>query len=365
MKRIPKAAKLVAINLSIFLVMIWSVNLLISVGIDVKYLFKQWFPSISEKAERASLEDQELARDIDRDFALLRTRYEPTVAWSRESFQGKTTTVNEAGDRVHTGASKDPVGHIRFFGGSTMWGTGVDDENTIPAQFNALHPGYRVHNHGESGFVSRQEVARLINLVNQDEPMDLVVFYDGCNEANTICRADISINGHRSEVKIAEKMQRGSATVEDLIGSVRRLAKGIVGGVRPASRCQEEPEHARRVAATLLNDWRIAKRVAELGGAEFHAILQPNALIGSPNLDYLPKKKARKERETSDAEIIYRYVREMTRDEPPEWLHDFTDVFDVDEYIYIDSCHVNSLGNELVARKLDQLIGASLVPKAR
>jgi lysophospholipase L1-like esterase len=244
-----------------------------------------------------------------------------------------------------------------------MWGTGVDDENTIPARFNALHPDYRVHNHGESGFLSRQELARLINLVNQGEPMDLVVFYDGCNDVRTLCREDISINGHRSEVKITEKMRRKSATVEDLLGSVLRVADSIVGGHRPDSRCEQDPDYARRVAATMLNNWRIAKRVAELGGAEFHAILQPVADIGSPNIEYLPGSKSRSKNSTKA--MVYRHVRNMTRDEQPDWIHDLTDVFDVDEYIYIDGCHVNGRGNELVARRLDQLIGASLTPKAR
>ena len=79
------------------------------------------------------------------------------------------------------------------------------------------------------------------------------------------------------------------------------------------------------------------------------------------NLEDLSKKKAKKK--TSRAEIVYRQVREMTRDERPEWLHDFTDVLDVDESIYIDGCHVNSRGNKLVSSELDQLTGAGLVPK--
>jgi hypothetical protein len=112
--------------------------------------------------------------------------------------------------------TKSPVGHIRFFGGSTTWGSGVDDQNTIPAHFNALHPNYQVHNHGEAGFVSRQELARLVNLVNQNAPMDLVGFYDGCNDAHHMCRADLSLNGHREESKIRNKLKPRSQVVDSL-----------------------------------------------------------------------------------------------------------------------------------------------------
>ena len=31
-------------------------------------------------------------------------------------------------------------------------------------------------------------------------------------------------------------------------------------------------------------------------------------------------------------------------------IHDFTDAFDIDEYIYIDSCHVNGRGNQIIAK---------------
>ena len=80
-----------------------------------------------------------------------------------------------------------------------MWGSGVDDHNTIPAHFNALHQDYRAYNHGQSGFVSRQGLARLVNLVNQKSPMDVIVFYDGCNDSLSLCDPDVSINGHREQ----------------------------------------------------------------------------------------------------------------------------------------------------------------------
>jgi hypothetical protein len=42
-----------------------------------------------------------------------------------------------------------------------------------------LQPDWTVHNHGESGFYSRQELGRLLHVGNLGEPVDLVVFYDG------------------------------------------------------------------------------------------------------------------------------------------------------------------------------------------
>lgn len=221
MKRIGKFFRLGLINISILVMLLLSINLLTAMVRDSVSTYKGWFPSINKKASSPSLEDKDLADTIYREKKFLRTQYVPYLAWSRLPFQGRTTNVNEDGDRVTPLATQSPVGHIRFFGGSTTWGSGVDDRNTIPAHFDALHPNYQVHNHGEAGFVSRQELARLVNLVNQNAPMDLVVFYDGSNDAHHMCRADLSINGHREESKIRNKLEPRSFVVESLTGSLR------------------------------------------------------------------------------------------------------------------------------------------------
>ena len=45
--------------------------------------------------------------------------------------------------------AKSPL--VVFLGGSTMWGTGVDDANTIPALFAKIAEGrYRAMNLGEA-----------------------------------------------------------------------------------------------------------------------------------------------------------------------------------------------------------------------
>lgn len=243
-----------------------------------------------------------------------------------------------------------------------MWGSGVDDESTIPAHFNALHPDYAVHNHGESGFVSRQSLARLINLVNQEEPMDLVVFYDGCNDVYTLCREDISIMGQREEPTMARKLEKGSATARELFGSTLEVARAIGTGLDlieddPGVHC-DEPEHARRVARAIVNNWKIAREVARMGGAEFHAFLQPVATLGNPNIEYLSDRSTGPRAECYYA--VYPLLEEIIREEGDGWMHDLTDAFDVEEYIYIDSCHVNSHGNQIVAERMDALIGDSL-----
>ncbi len=339
------------VNVFILLILVWSLNLIASLYLDGKYVFKRIIVPIDEKAYTASFVDQNLSRLVYQEKKLLRTKYVPYLGWSRRLFNGKTTTVNHEGDRSHPLPTENPRKHIHFFGGSTMWGSGVDDANTIPAHFNTLHPASRAYNHGEAGFVSRQGLARLVNLVNQHAPMDLVVFYDGCNDSLSLCRTNVSINGHREEAKMAQKLERKWQVPDDLIGSIRTMIKKVSkSGERPISQCHEDSGYGKNVASTLVNNWKIAKAVAELGGAEFQAILQPVAPIGNPNVGYLkPRSK------NTEFHLVYPHVQEIIKREKLDWIHDFTDVFNRDEYIYIDSCHVNGRGNQIIATKISDV----------
>jgi len=210
------------------LILLWSLNFIASVYLDGRYLYKQAFVPISKKASTPSLEDREWTRLIYREKKQLQTKYVPYMAWAQKPFSGETTTINAEGERIHRQLTKTPLRHIRFFGGSTMWGSGVDDQNTIPAHFNALNPDDQAYNHGQSGFVSRQGLARLVNLVNQNLPMQVIVFYDGCNDSLSLCDPEVSINGHREQAKIAsihqtKRLPPGTGEI-DLHGRFRRNA---------------------------------------------------------------------------------------------------------------------------------------------
>jgi len=344
--------KLGMINACVLLILLWSLNFIASVYLDGRYLYKQVFVPIPKKASTPSLEDQDLARLIYREKKQLQTQYVPYMAWARKPFLGQTTTINREGERTHSLYTESPLQHIHFFGGSTMWGSGVDDQNTIPAHFNALHQDYHAYNHGQSGFVSRQGLARLVNLVNQKSPMEVIIFYDGCNDSLSLCRPDVSINGHREQAKMANKLDHRWQVADDLFGSIGVVIQKIrKKQERPPSQCSINPAYAQMVASTMVNNWKIAKEVAALGGAEFHAILQPVGPIGQPNIEYLSQRGSR-----TDFHLVYPLVLEIKEQEHLDWIHDFTDAFDGDEYIYIDSCHVNGRGNQIIAQKISAFL---------
>lgn len=363
MKRRRGIVKVIAINVAVFLGLLLGLNLIASLLIDGGTLYSRFFLPGDDRIDLPNYADKERAKQILGEFHQLETRYEPFVEWRREEFHGKTTTVDAAGNRVQPATTAEPRGTVRFFGGSAMWGSGVEDDQTIPAAFNRLHPDLRVINHGESGFTSRQSVSQLVNLVNSDEPMDLVVFYDGNNDVGSFCQEEVGINSHTRAKKLQRLVRPLSQVWNDLTGSLQELLAGkavnkwMRGPGPHPTRCHTDPAYARRVAEVMVNDWRIARAIAREGGADFVAILQPVASLGSPRRDHLKPDEYSPEKEQN---VVYPIVEQLLAERGIDWAYDFTDVFDGDEYVYIDECHVTENGSRKVAERLDAIVGPRL-----
>jgi hypothetical protein len=107
------------------------------------------------------------AYDVDvllkEDRELERSMYRPYTVWSRKPFAGQAINIDEEGIRkTHHGSTVPDAMRLWMFGGSTMWGTGAPDGQTIPSYMAKLlnqDRGLEVNvlNLGEIGFVSTQE----------------------------------------------------------------------------------------------------------------------------------------------------------------------------------------------------------------
>ncbi|MBI5504349.1 MAG: hypothetical protein HY899_06085 [Deltaproteobacteria bacterium] len=364
MSRKPSFGRRVMFNTALVVVLLAVLNLLASVILDGRRIYRSLVLPSDERAGLPNYPDKQWARQVLGEFNQLETRYVPFVEWRRAEYHGKAVTVRPDGDRAMMPASTQaPVGTVRFFGGSAMWGTGVEDDQTIPAFFNRLEPDFRVVNHGESGFSTRQDLAQLVNLVNQNEPMDLVVSYDGNNDAVNYCRTDVEINGHVHARKIERLLKPTSWIWNDLAGPLQELLSGkalrrLLSDPGPyATRCHQSAEYAQRVAETMVNNWKIARAVARQGGADFIAILQPVASLGSARVDHLSPEDSSPRNEQA---LVYPIIQRLLAESGADWAYDFTDIFDGDEYTYIDVCHVTANGNRRVAERIDQILGPRL-----
>ena len=176
MGKVLRILKFIAINVVTFLVLLFIVNWLVGIYLKRTQTTRDALPNYDN--------DREHAKAIFRDYNSIKHEYYPFVGWKMLKYKGPTTTIDENGYRLHTSrANGKPQRTVHFFGGSTMWGEGSDDEHTIPALYNTRFPTDTVVNHGQLAYNTRQEVDALISLYSKKINPDLVVFYDGVNDA--------------------------------------------------------------------------------------------------------------------------------------------------------------------------------------
>lgn len=125
--------------------------------------------------------------------------YRSHVGWRHIPRSAPGTNVEGAyAQRRTINGDGDESRQAYFFGGSTMWGSGVDDAGTIPLHFAAL-TGYRSENFGELGYTAHQSLSLLTELLQAGRRPHLVMVYDGVNDALHKCRTELTATAHERE----------------------------------------------------------------------------------------------------------------------------------------------------------------------
>jgi lysophospholipase L1-like esterase len=116
-------------------------------------------------------------------------RFEPHVLWVTQEFHGVHINVDASGRRRtwNPGPERIPDNDALFIlGGSTVWGTGARDEETLPSALSKLlhAEGFdlSVENFGEMAYTFTQAVVRLTLLLRAGERPRFVIFCDGFND---------------------------------------------------------------------------------------------------------------------------------------------------------------------------------------
>jgi len=378
----PAFLKLILINIGVTLGLLFTLNLLAHIVMTLgeqTIRLMGWgggIDAINKDKATAQLPNYEGRYDEMfqhfRETTDVPLNYEPSIGWSRGEFSGETIMIDRAGNRVHqpleTVAEDTPKVHI--FGGSTVWGTGVVDNETLPA-FYQNFAKIPVVNKGETAFISRQTLLSFVNLLSTGEEMNGVVFYDGVNDVQYGCRVELEVNQHSRTQVFADRIQRGGISASPSREFQRYLVALFWGGIQELTAevadiiedsrdrptpdssmvCDNDADRAQRVAEALIANWEIAHDLAEARGIEFMAVLQPVSFIGNPRLDHIQP--------TLDAELgkqyraVYPRIQQLIEERNYDWIQVYTPVLnDPDMYFYIDFCHVSGNGNQRIARRL-------------
>ena len=180
-------------------------------------------PDAGQRRAFASYAGQDWAPAYWREFwRSHRVRYRPWVIWRRPAFAGTLIHVDAEGLRVTPGAQCGPGAFTVFtFGGSTMWGTGAADGQTIAADLqerlrSQLKRSICVRNFGETGYTSMQEIVQLMLRLRAGEHPDLVIFYDGVNDVAAAYESGRGGRPHQSPPDRRAASPASAARVSDL-----------------------------------------------------------------------------------------------------------------------------------------------------
>ena len=352
---------LIAINLLVFFVLFnifyWSVPTL-------HYLWTTFAPADAKDDPRGRLPNYanvSWAPQHYRELNQLKTNYKSFIGWRREPFRGETINVGGPyGQRLTVNMGTDKSKKVYFFGGSTMWGPGVRDDGTIPSQFAAA-TSFWSENFGELGYTAHQSLVLLVQLLQDGHRPNVVVFYDGVNEVSEKCRTELTPYSHEREAQIDDLLKTSGdkfsfnyyfAGIRFVANWVGNEMTRVVEPTKASGKsydCDSKPEKAEKIVENLLADWKMAERLVESYDGKFVGILQPVSYFSQTRLDQIRDDPVMR----AQFQTVYPLVeRLMTEDGA---FHNMVRAVDVDEYVYVDFCHLSPNGNALIAARMAEI----------
>ncbi len=350
------------ISPSIFLFSFRKINSLINkeVSIDPRALY----PIYKNKEISRNLYNQKKPSE-----------YRSYIGWRRKPINLKYIKIgNQYNARYSSGESLS--NSTWFFGGSTMWGTGVTNEGTIPSIFHEKTKK-KVFNFGEAAWTSRQSLNQLISVIGDGYKPKEIIFFDGVNEVLTGCKSIVKkVPTHARENKINNALINSTsgkymsrALIKKLIDIVlepyiiinKKISrKDYEKSNFIAYNCDDDLTKANQIASHLVNDWFISYTIAKSINSNFIAILQPTIYSSNANYNYFTKnEKERVKALKVQYETVYPLIIKKINDKctlNKEFCKSFLNglkwIDDSESMIFTDQCHVSEKGNEMIVNAL-------------
>ena len=255
-----------------------------------------------------------------------------------------------------------------FFGGSTMWGVGVEDNGTIPSQF-ASKTGKSVFNFGESGWNTRQSLNQLLNLLGEKHKPQTIIFYDGVNDISAGCREEITqLAAYSEEIIVRQKLKEAplaeinNSIISWIIEPYKIISNKLKLNIKKKpsmvnNTCYGNPQKAEKVARHLINNWHTAYLLSKSNSIEFFAILQPSAFTTTSYKGHVLRNKLYLQHKENNL-AVYPLILKMMKEEC-DYSEDFcsrlvdgTKWTNKKQILFFDFCHLTKKGNEIIATNI-------------
>lgn len=316
--------------------------------------------------------------------------YEPLTQFKERPFQGRFVNVSEAGFRVSKNQGPWPPDgenyNIFVFGGSTAFGYGVPDDQTIASYLqdylcDVTPKRVRVYNFGRSSYISTQERVLFEQLLLAGFVPSMALFVDGLNEfafpdwpAETDrLRAVFDAKPNALDrwrfvddlpmTRLAHFLRRTA------VGAFTRRPQVVPENVQPVAAFDDGKYHNPAVIAAVIERYfenkRLIETVAQGCGTKAVFVWQPIPLY-KYDLAYHPFA-AGDFGTNFFARYGYTYVEHRVHEKPPGenflWCADIQE--SLSEPLYVDKVHYTAKMSRLIATTIGtQIIERGLLTRA-
>lgn len=265
--------------------------------------------------------------------------------------------------------------NIWVFGGSTVFGTGAPDWETLPSylsrDLNDAGTGcVVVSNFGVEGYVVMQELILLIEQLKAGRHPDVVIFYDGFNDATLARNAPAPSSSHFEFDTIKARIEGSVFGRFDFMerSYSMRVAHALLGYFRGDRSQPPVTESYTRVAAPLdafEANLQVANALGQAYHFKFYDFWQPALLYGKKPLVPFEEQIARLDADAAADRIHSRTIAAVYREAQDRAQKDHSFIYlgglfdSTQQAIYIDEVHTGPLGNELAAKAVARYVTGS------
>jgi lysophospholipase L1-like esterase len=318
-----------------------------------------------------------------RELAQLQERWQPYVYFRQKPFRGETITIDNDGVRSTWQSSRQPgdrgergLVKILTLGGSSLWGWGARDDQTIPSLLaRSLHAkGWRVElkNLAEVGYVSTQEVIALTKELQAGYRPDIVLFYDGVNDtASALLEGEPGVTtneiNRRHEFNLLQSPARMAAglTVKLVKDSgsyrfaqmVRRRLGGASESAQVASGTFKVPDVPEGVVEHFEANVTLVQSLAKSFGFRPLFFWQPTVFTKRA-LVPVEREEAQKFAWAEPfMNHVYDCMKSSSRLKSDAEFRDLSAIFDDTEgLVFIDYCHTTEAANARIASAMTERV---------
>ncbi|MDA0998637.1 MAG: SGNH/GDSL hydrolase family protein, partial [Proteobacteria bacterium] len=299
--------------------------------------------------------------------------YQPFTEFMTRPYEGTHVHVTTEGFRTPKDGPSSLASAKRkmfVFGGSTAFGMGVADGETIAAylQSEARRSGQEdidVYNFGVVSFYSTQERILFERLINLGHVPEIAVFVDGLNDAINCNIPDATEFSPRIRNALSGGAGRTLLETYAIRSNVVKLIKYYAAGQslaksRPGAACDGGAARANAIMRRLDSNRRIIAAIGRAFGVKTVFVHQPVAYFGSPQ----PKVGHEPPDVVANKESIRLLYENMVAARAEGrafvdnvlWLENET----IKESMYVDNVHYSLKFNARIAHVVYEHLAASL-----